>query len=115
MRPAGAQTVICERFGVAPDVPAPRSRVGVARNVRETRTWPLNGLRHPPEEGTSGWYLWRGQELSSTDDFFQSLHAEHLAEWAPDALPYLALPAGWRFLLTPDHEDVWYDEKLLDI
>jgi hypothetical protein len=27
---------------------------------------------------------------------------------------YLALPAGWRFLLAPDHEDVWFDVNLLD-
>ena len=25
----------------------------------------------------------------------------------------LALPPGWRFLLAPDYEDVWYDPSLL--
>lgn len=115
LRPTGAQIVVCERFGATPDVPMPDSQVGVARNLRDSQTWPLNGLRHPPETGTSGWYLWRGDELGRTDDFFQPLHAEHLAEWSPDVLAYLALPPGWRFLLAPDHEDVWYDETLLDI
>jgi hypothetical protein len=29
--------------------------------------------------------------------------------------PYLALPPGWRFLLAPGYEDVWYDPTLLDL
>ena len=28
-------------------------------------------------------------------------------------LPYLGLAPGWRFLIAPGYEDVWYDEKLL--
>ena len=24
------------------------------------------------------------------------------------------LPPGWRFLIAPGHEDVWYDGSLLD-
>lgn len=82
--------------------------------MRDPDVWPFNGLRHPPERGTTGWYLWRGEVLSQAEDFFQPLHVEHLAEWAPDVLPYLALPPGWRFLLAPGHEDVWYDASLLE-
>ncbi|WP_438268855.1 immunity protein Imm33 domain-containing protein [Paraburkholderia youngii] len=26
---------------------------------------------------------------------------------------YLALPPGWRVLLAPDYEDVWFDGELL--
>ena len=33
----------------------------------------------------------------------------------PEVLPYLALPPGWRFLLAPDYQDVWFDESLLDV
>jgi hypothetical protein len=61
-------------------------RVGVALNVRDSGTWPLNGLRHPPERGTTGCYIWRGEAFSQAADFFQSLHTEHLAERSPDAL-----------------------------
>lgn len=43
------------------------------------------------------------------------LHVGHLAEWCPDALPYLALPPGWRFLIAPGYEDVWEDPALFDI
>jgi hypothetical protein len=113
--PTRAQILVCERFGATPDAPAPASRVGVARNLRDSGVWPLNGLRHPPERGTNGWYFWRGGEPGLAADFFQPLHAEHLPEWSPDVMPYLALPPGWRFLLAPDHEDVWYDPDLLRI
>ena len=43
------------------------------------------------------------------------LHVGHLAERLPDVMPYLALPPGWRFLLAPGREDVWYDESLLNV
>ncbi|WP_432444553.1 immunity protein Imm33 domain-containing protein [Rhizobium leguminosarum] len=33
---------------------------------------PLNGLRHPPEAGTNGWFIWGGEY--STDPINQ--HAE---------------------------------------
>jgi len=74
--------------------------------------WPFNGLRHPPEFGTNGWYLWRGERLEQAENFFNPLHTEHLHEWCPAVERYLALPAGWRFLLAPGHEDVWYDDAL---
>lgn len=86
--------------------------MGIAHNVR-SGLQPLNALRHPPEEGTSGWYIWAGEELSQASDFFAPLHISHLKEWCPQLLPYLGLPAGWRVLLAPGHEDVWFDENLL--
>ena len=102
------QRRICERYGVTP-VPTPDDlKVGVARGG----VGPIHGLRHPPEGDTTGWYIWRG-EFSDADDFFLPLHAWHLATELPQVLPFLALPPGWRFLLAPGHEDVWYDEALL--
>ncbi|MEQ1698563.1 MAG: hypothetical protein ABMA25_00550 [Ilumatobacteraceae bacterium] len=86
----------------------------MALNVRDGLV-PLNGLRHPPEGDTTGWYLWAGEELSQEDDFFVPLHVEHLVQWCPDALPSLGLPPGWRFLIAPGYEDGWYDESLLDV
>ena len=108
------QEAVCERFQVE-WVESPRGlKVGVARNVRSGLA-PLNGLRHPPQGDTTGWYLWAGEELSQDPDFFVALHVEHLAEWCPAAIPYLGLPPGWRFLIAPGHEDVWFDESLLDV
>ena len=112
MDATAAQRAICERYGVEPQPPAPGSRSGVAL-LGDAERWPLNGLRHPAEAGTNGWYLWPGTALRQDADFFQPLHVEHLASRLPEAVAYLALPPGWRFLLAPDHEDVWFDETLL--
>jgi hypothetical protein len=107
------QRAICDRFSV-PFVPTPpHLKVGVARNLR-SGALPLNGVRHPPVGDTSGWYLWRGTELSADPEYFVPLHTEHLVEWCPDVLPYLGLPEGWRFLLTPEYEDVWFDPNVAE-
>ena len=55
-----------------------------------------------------------GRRLSDAADFFVPLHVEHLDDWRPEVVAYLALPPGWRFLLVPGHEDVWEDASLLD-
>ena len=66
-----------------------------------------------PEAGTCGWYIWAGEELSDTPDFFKPLHAAHIREWCPQVEPYLGLAPGWRFLITGNYEDVWFDPSLL--
>jgi hypothetical protein len=110
------QEEICRRFGVVPLIVRQSDIVGVARNLRE-EIWPINGLRHPPQAqgDTSGWYLWAGEELSDSPDFFVPLHMSHLAEWNSLVIPYLALPPGWRFKIAPGHEDVWRDTALLEV
>lgn len=112
MTPTPALGGAAERFEVRPVLPLPQEKVGVARNVRGS-LWPLNGLRHPAAGDASGWYIWAGEELSGRDDFFVPLHVSHLQDWRPEVLPYLDLPPGWRFLIAPGYEDVWFDESLL--
>lgn len=107
-----AQKRVCSKYGVQ-HVPASADlKVGISRNVREG-VLPINGLRHPPEGDTTGWYIWAGEDMSSDPDFFVPLHVEHLSEWCPQLIPYLGLPPGWRFLIAGDHEDVWEDPSLL--
>ena len=112
---SAGQLAVCARYGVTPDAPSDDSRLGIAPNARQSDLWPLNGLRHRPEHGTNGWYIWRGEHLSQADDFFESLHTSHLQDWCPDAIRFLALPPGWRFLVAPGQEDVWFDAALLNI
>lgn len=107
-----AQSRVAGRFGVEPLLPERNAKVGIAQNV-QSGAQPLNALRHRPERDTSGWYVWAGEELSNDPEFFVPLHISHLAEWCPDLLPYLGLPPGWRVLLVPGYEDVWFDESLL--
>jgi hypothetical protein len=76
---------------------------------------PMNGLRHPHEGETSGWYILCGQELSDAADFFDPLHTRHLYEEYPELVKLLGLPPGYRFLLAGDHLDVWYDASLLNV
>lgn len=46
------------------------------------------------------------------DDYFEPCHVEHLETICPSVMPYLLLPPGWRFLIAPDYEDVWFDDTL---
>jgi len=112
MRIAKLQSV-CEWAGVEPVVPLPGSKLGLA--IRSLGSGPIHGLRHPPTGDTNGWYIWCG-ELSKADDFFSPLHVEHLAEYVPLAVEYLALPPGYRFLIDGGNfEDVWFDSALLEV
>jgi hypothetical protein len=106
------QRQVCGEHGAEYSPVAFDSKLGASADFRFGRR-PLNGLRHPPEGDTCGWYLWSGEELSQATDFFQPLHVRHLVERCPEVLRFLALPPGWRFLIAEDYEDVWYDESLL--
>ncbi|MFL9863609.1 hypothetical protein PQR67_05445 [Paraburkholderia fungorum] len=87
------QRTVCQRFHTpffACDV---HLKFGVSLNVK-SGTRPLNGIRIHADTGTSGWFIWAGETLSQDPDFFVPLHGEHLKQWAPLVLPYLALPVG---------------------
>ena len=77
---------------------------------------PLNGLRHPSENGTLGWYIWAGGEINTDPNLWDTIHVEHLEQKCPLVLKYLGLPPGWRFQIdNKGYEDVWEDKKLLII
>ena len=87
-------------------------KIGVSADLDKD---PINGLRHPSEKGTTGWFIWTG-EYSEADDFFQPICAEHLLQKRPDIIKYLGLDIGFRFLADRNgYEDIWYDEKLKNI
>ena len=108
-----SQRDVCRRFG-AEFMPTEETyKLGMSDTAMRGKQ-PLNGLRHPPESGTSGWFVWGGEQLSSDPEFFKPVHVYHGQELCPAILPYLALPPGWRFLITDGYEDIWYDEALLN-
>jgi len=87
-------------------------RVGVSANLDKD---PINGLRHPNEKATTGWFIWTG-DYSENEDFFQPMCAEHLLQVRPEIIKYLGLDIGFRFLSDKKgYEDVWYDPKLKNI
>lgn len=103
-----------ERFAYSPDPVQPEDMVAVAKGFAWEEL-PINGLRHPRTEQLSGWYLWSGEDFPEADDAFEVHHVRHLTERHQELMGYLALPAGWRFLVAPGYEDVWQDESLLDV
>lgn len=112
---ASIQKDCCIRFGV-PYCRCPVNfKIGISENV-DHGAFPINGLRHPLQEGVTGWYIWAGGEIPQNDpNFFKPLHAIHLEERCPQIIKYLGLPPGWRFLFAPEFEEVWEDRSLLEI
>jgi len=108
------QRALCQRYNTAYAPVTAGLKVGISRNVQQGVN-PINGLRHMPVGDTSGWYIWAGGEPSDAPDFFVPLHVEHLAEWCPEIVRFLALPPGWRFLAAEGHEDAWEDPSLLHV
>jgi hypothetical protein len=100
------QTALC--------IPAkPDSKLGFALETRGRV--PINGLRHPEKDDTSGWYIWLGESFSQAPDFFSPIHVKHIYEEYPELRKLLGLPPGYRFLLAGDYLDVWYDASLLNV
>ena len=91
----------------------PDLKVGIA--LQTQGRVPINGLRHPPQADTTGWYLWSGEELPSGDAAFLPVHAKHLIDLQPEVLKFLGLPPGFRFLIAGDYLDVWFDPSLLEV
>ena len=105
------QRETCRRFG-AEFVPTESDcKLGIA--LQTLSNLPIHGLRRIGVGDTCGWYVWAGVEMSEESEFFQPLHVVHLGEHCPTIIPYLGLVPGWRFLLKPDHEDVWFDASIV--
>ena len=108
------QKSVCRKFGANFLACDESLRVGISRDFDPLRI-PINGLRHPPEGNMTGWYIWSTETFSEANDFFNVLCASHLHEVCPEILKYLGLAPGWRFLIAPGYEDVWFDENLLNV
>jgi len=107
------EQTVCEWQGVEPAKPEAGSKLGIA--IETIGKVPINGLRHKEENGTNGWYIWCGEEVSQAEVFFSPLHVEHISEYLPEVEEYLELPPGYRFLIDGNnYEDVWYDDELLN-
>ena len=107
-----AQIEVCKAVGAEVRSCRPREKVGISKSALDGEL-PLNGLRHPAENGATGWFIWGSEKFLEDDDFFSPLCAEHLETQCPLALKFLSLPPGWRFLTDGPYEDVWFDGNLL--
>jgi hypothetical protein len=103
------QKEICNKFQSKWNPINKKLMVGCASELNSN---PINGLRHPEEKGTTGWFIWTG-DYSDSDDFFKPVCAEHLLQKRPQLIKYLGLDIGHRFLIDEKgYEDIWFDEKL---
>jgi len=107
------QKEICNKHDVSVFIPDDREKIGIALSTLGKE--PVNGLRHPIEDGTCGWYIWCGEELSDDIDFFKPLHVKHISEYLPTIEKYLALPVGYRFIISGDYEDIWFDASVKNV
>jgi hypothetical protein len=108
------QKSICQSFGASFLQCDELLKIGISKDFDSLR-FPINGLRHPPQGDTTGWYIWSGEKYSEDPDFFVPLHTKHLNDRYPEIAKYLGLGPGWRFLIAPGQEDVWFDASLLRI
>lgn len=105
------QKTTCEKYNLN-YIPSPENlKIGISKNT-VTGAYPLHGLRHNIDGGTTGWYIWSG-EWSDDPHFFEPLHVFHLERRCPELLKYLGFPPGTRFLIMKDHQDIWTDPSLL--
>jgi hypothetical protein len=106
------EKTVCEWAEVTPVEPKSGSTLGLALSTLGQQ--PIHGLRIEPHNGTNGWYVWCGGEMSEDEDFFSPLHIEHIEDYLPVVREYLSLPVGYRFLIDDKNfEDVWFDQTLL--
>ena len=101
---------IDQKLNIIPHPCNETDKLGLA--IETIGKMPINGLRHTPENGTCGWYIWCGEELSTSADFFKPVHVNHIAHYLPEIEQYLALPPGYRFLIASAYIDIWQDATL---
>jgi len=108
------QKRVCKKYNLSFFPTSLDSIAGIADNIFDGIE-PINGLRHPPEANTCGWYLWAGENITFSDNFLKPMCLKHLEKVNKNIFNYLALPPGGRFLIAENYEDVWYDKSLLNL
>lgn len=104
------QKLVCEQYGSSYRVVKEGDLVAIATKSLEEET--IVGIRKLPESDGIAWFIYGG-ELDDADDFFQTITVKELSEIFPEALPFLALETGYRFLIDHDeYEDVWREGEL---
>ena len=107
-----SQKEICKKYGSKWNPINKESIIGCSDNLDKE---PINGLRHPIEKNTTGWYIWSGEFLEK-NDFFKPICAEHLLQRRPEIIKYLGLDIGFRFLADKKgYEDVWFDKEITQL
>ena len=104
-----AQREVCRQHGAPFRPPAQDQLCAVSVGVYDGDA--VQGVRYVAPEHMSGWYLttdrYNGDHRSLVVE-----HVSHVAQRRPDIAPFLALPPGFRFDVTPVSAEAWYDEDV---
>jgi hypothetical protein len=99
------QKLVCEEFDSRYIKVNETDLVAIAKQTLNKE--PIVGLRKQPDAENVSWFIYGG-ELEEGEDFFDVISVKELEEVFPDAIPYLALEEGFRFMIDADeYEDVW--------
>lgn len=99
------QKLVCEEFDSQYIKVNEDDLVAIAKQTLTKE--PIVGLRKKPDTDMVSWFIYGG-ELEEGADFFETVTVKELEEIFPDALVYLALEEGFRFMIDADeYEDVW--------
>lgn len=99
------QKLVCEEFDSQYIKVNEDDLVAIAKQTLTKE--PIVGLRKKPDTDMVSWFIYGG-ELEEGEDFFETVTVKELEEIFPDALVYLALEEGFRFMIDADeYEDVW--------
>ena len=94
--------------------PQPNDALGLA--METLRTMPLNGMRYLADDGGSGWYIWGGEQLQQTADFFTPVQFRDLDTYVSNLQLFLDLPPVFLFETNNrGRQKVWFDGGLLDV
>jgi len=108
--PAQLQRDICAKYATWFEPCLGSDRAGLATST--LKLTPSYGVRMANSDGSSSWYIWNGPR-SESPDFFQPVHAAHLAAYIPSVIKYLGLPPGFRFIIDEaGYEDVWFEPEV---
>ncbi|AKK05109.1 hypothetical protein CMUST_03825 [Corynebacterium mustelae] len=106
---------ICDSVGCVNRFPAPGSRIALA--LSSLGKIPTYGARLIPKTTNPNeitWYIHCGENPGDAD-FYDVVCIEHLAEKLPQALPYLGLDYGYRFIIDDNgYEDIYHEDELKD-
>lgn len=104
------QKLVCEEFDSKYIKVNETDLVAVAKQTLNKE--PIVGLRKKPDVDNVSWFIYGG-ELEDGEDFFDIITVKELEEVFPDAIPYLSLEEGFRFMIDADeYEDVWKADSI---
>ncbi len=104
------QKLVCEEFDSRYIKVNETDLVAIAKHTLNKE--PIVGLRKQPGAENVAWFIYGG-ELEEGEDFFDVISVKELEDVFPDAIPYLALEQGFRFMIdADDYEDVWKADVL---